>query len=165
MSALVLKLEGHAQHVRTTTTSDGQEVFSIINFIQLVCNGKSKNYAGRLWSHLKPLPEMEGLVVDVPLRVKSPPTPYKPPAVTRVGPATTRAGLQQLLLVLDDKVHDDFRKVGDSDFTRFMGGDRSRFIDFDFSSKVPRKERKVEVTRIHYNHYNFMPPVYTPNNQ
>ena len=48
MSALVLKLEGHAQHVRTTTTSDGQEVFSIINFIQLVCNGKSKNYAGRL---------------------------------------------------------------------------------------------------------------------
>jgi hypothetical protein len=36
MSALVLKLEGHA-HVRTAITSDGQEVFSIINFIKLVC--------------------------------------------------------------------------------------------------------------------------------
>jgi hypothetical protein len=30
MSALVLKLDGHA-HVKTTTTYDGQEVFSIID--------------------------------------------------------------------------------------------------------------------------------------
>jgi hypothetical protein len=30
MSALVLKLDGQA-HVRTATTSDGQEVFSIID--------------------------------------------------------------------------------------------------------------------------------------
>ena len=140
MSGLVLKIEGHAQHVRTTA-SGGQEVFSIINFIQIVCNGKSKNYAGRLWPRLKALPEMEGLVVDVPLRVKSPPTPYKPPVVTRVGPATTRAGLQKLLVVLDDKVHDDFRKVDDSDFTRFMAGDNSNFIELDFSSTVPPKER------------------------
>ena len=36
MSALVLKLEGHA-HVRTAITSDGQEVFLITNFIKLVC--------------------------------------------------------------------------------------------------------------------------------
>jgi hypothetical protein len=164
MSGLVLKLEGHAQHVRTTATADGHEVFSIINFIQLVCKSKSEGYAGRLWPRLKTLPEMDGLVVDVPLRVKSPPTPYKPPVVTRVGPATTRAGLQKLLLVLDDKVHDDFRQVDDSAFTRFMAGDGSSFIEFDFSSTVPRKERQPGVTQIHYNHYNFMPPACTPNN-
>ena len=36
-------------------------------------------------------------------------------------------------------------------------------IEFDFSSTVPLKERNEK--QIHYNHYNFMPPAYTPNNQ
>ena len=133
MSALVLKLEGHA-HVRTTITSDGQEVFSIIDFIKLVCNGKSEGYAGRLWPRLENKPELEGLVVIVPLRIKTSKSPYKqPPPVLRPGPATTRAGLQTLLLVLGDKLKDEFRQADDSAFTRFMLGDCSSIIEFDFT--------------------------------
>ena len=142
MSAMVLQLEGHVQYVRITTTSESQEVFSILDFMKLVCKGKSDNYAGRLWSSLKILPELDGLVVLVPLRVKSPPTPYKSPVMTRVGPATTRVGLQKLLLVLDDKVKDEFRQLDNSAFNHFMAGDNSRIIQFDFSSTVPLKERK-----------------------
>ena len=163
MSELALRLEGHMQHVTRTTTSDGQEVFSIIDFMKLVCKGQSEAYIRRLWSVLKNLPEMKDLVVLVPLRIKSPPTPYKPPVMTRLGPATTRVGLQKLLLVLGDRVKDDFRQPADSAFTRFMAGDRSEFTEFDFSSTVPRKVRKAEVAQVHYNHYNFMPPVHTPN--
>ena len=113
MSAVVLRIEGHVQHVRTTGTADG-DLFSVLDFIKLVCKGKSDNYACRLWPRLKNLSELEGLVVVVPLRVKSPPTPYKAPVMTRLGPATTRAGLQRLLLVLGDKVKDEFRQVDDS---------------------------------------------------
>jgi hypothetical protein len=105
---------------------------------------------------------MDGLVVVVPLRVKSPPTPYKPPVVTRLGPATTRAGLQKLLVVLGDKVKDEFRQLDDSAFNLFMNGDNSRLTEFDFTSTKPLKPRKEK--QVHFNHYNFMPPVCTPNN-
>ena len=101
---------------------------------------------------------MEGLVVVVPLRIKSSPTPYKPPVMTRLGPATTRVGLQKLLLVLGDRVKNDFRQTDDSAFVRFMAGDSSRLTEFDFNSTIPWKERKSGVTQIHYNHYNFEPP-------
>ena len=134
MSSLVLKLEGHVQHVRTTATSEGQEVFSIIDFMKLVCKGKSDNYATRLWPSLENLSEMEGLVVVVPLQMKSPKSPYKqPPPVLRPGPATTRTGLQKLLLVLGDKVKDEFRQVDDSAFHCFMTGDATMLIEFDFT--------------------------------
>jgi len=134
MSALVLKLEGHAQHVRKTATSEGQEVFSIIDFMKLVCQGKSEGYAGRLWPRLENKSELEGLVVVVPLRIKTSKSPYKqPPPVLRPGPATTRAGLQKLLLVLGDKVKDEFRQVDDSALNRFMAGESCRIIELDFT--------------------------------
>jgi hypothetical protein len=104
-----------------TTTSDGLEVFSIIDFIKLVCKGKSDNYGSRLWPHLETLSEMEGLIVEVPLRMKSPKSPYKqPPPVLRPDPATTREGLQKLLLVLGDKVKDEFRQVDDTTTTLLL---------------------------------------------
>jgi hypothetical protein len=140
MSARVLKLEGHLQHVRIMTISNGPRVFSIVDFINLVCKSESENYARRLWPHLENKSEMEGLVMVVPLRVKSPPTPYKSPVMTRLGPATNLMGLQRLLLVLGDKVKDEFRQVDDNAFTRFMAGDRSGFIEVDFNSSVPRKK-------------------------
>ena len=139
MSSRVLKLDGYVQHVRMMTLYCGPRVFSIIDFINLVCTSESENYARRLWPHLKSLFEIHALVVVVPLRVKSPPTPYKPPVMTRLGPATCLLGLQRLLLVLGDKVKDEFRQVDDNAFTRFMAGDRSWFIEVDFSSTVPRK--------------------------
>ena len=127
MSARVLKLEGHVQHVRIMTISNGPRVFSIIDFVNLVCASESENYARRLWPHLKPLFEIHALVVVVPLR-------HKPPVKTRLGPATNLMGLQRLLLVLGDKVKDEFRQVDDNAFTRFMAGDRSGFIEVDFNS-------------------------------
>ena len=126
MSERVLKLEGHVQYVRFMTIYCGSRVFSIIDFINLVCKSESENYARRLWPHLKTLFEIHALVVVVPLRVKSPPKPYKPPVKTRLGPATNLMGLQRLLLVLGDKLKDEFRQVDDNAFTRFMAGDRSR---------------------------------------
>ena len=134
MSSLVLQLEGYVQYVRTTVTADDQEVFSIIDFMKLVCKGKSDNYAARLWPSLQNLPEMDGLVVVVPLRIKTSKSPYKqPPPVLRPGPATTRTGLQKLLLVLGDKVKDEFRQVDDSALNRFMVGGCSSIIEFDFT--------------------------------
>ena len=133
MSVRVLKLEGYVQHVRIMTIYCGSRVFSIIDFINLVCKSESENYARRLWPHLKNKSEMEGLVWVVPLRIKSPPTPYKPPVKTRLGPATNLMGLQRLLLVLGDKVKDEFRQVDDSALTRFMTGDNSHIIVFDFT--------------------------------
>ncbi len=120
MSARVLQLEGHVQHIRITTISNGPRVFSIIDFINLVCTSESENYARRIWPHLKSLFEIHALVVVVPLQ-------YKPPVKTRLGPATNLMGLQRLLLVLGDKVKDEFRQVDDNAFTRFMAGDTSRF--------------------------------------
>ena len=134
MSWWVLKLEGHVQHVRIAPTSHGYETFSILDFITLVCKSKSVGYARRLWPHLENKSELEGLVVDVPFPIKSPKSPYKqPPTPTREGPATTRMGLQKLLLVLGDKVKDEFRQVGDSTLNRFMLGDCSSIIQFDFT--------------------------------
>ena len=133
MSARVLKLEGYVQHVRIMTIYCGPRVFSIIDFINLVCKSESENYARRLWPHLKTLFEIHALVVVVPLRVKGPPTSYKPPVTTRLGPATDLRGLQRLLLVLGDTVKDEFRQVGDSALNRFMLGDCSSIIQFDFT--------------------------------
>ena len=134
MSAWGLKLEGHVQHVRITGTSDGLEVFSIIDFMKLVCKGTSPSYATRLWPRLEHLCEMEFLVVLVPLPMKSSKSPYKqPPLPTRVGPATTRAGLQRLLFVLGDKVKDEFRQLDDNALNRFILGDFSGIVICDFT--------------------------------
>jgi hypothetical protein len=52
MSALLLKFAGNAS-VRGTTTSEGMQVFSVYDFINLVCQ-KSGSYAHHTWSRLKP---------------------------------------------------------------------------------------------------------------
>jgi hypothetical protein len=132
MPGWVLKLEEHVQHVRIHITSEGQEVLSIIDFMTLVCNGKSLNYATRTWPGVEK--KFDGLVVYVPLPIKSPKSPYKqPPTPTLLGPATTRGGLQTLLVVLGDKVKDEFRQNDDSPLNRFILGDSSRVMVFDFA--------------------------------
>ncbi len=134
MPGWVLKLEEHVQHVRIHITSAGQELLSIIDFMKLVCKGTSDNYATRTWPSVEKKIELEGLVVYVPLPIKSPKSPYKqPPTPTLLGPATTRGGLQQLLLVLGDKVKDEFRQNDDSPLNRFILGDSSRVMVFDFA--------------------------------
>ena len=51
MSALLLKLAGNAS-VRGTTTSEGMQVFSVYDFINLVCQ-KTGSYAHNIWSRMK----------------------------------------------------------------------------------------------------------------
>jgi len=51
MSALLLKLAGTAS-VRGTTTSEGMQVFSVYDFINLVCQ-KTGSYAHNIWSRMK----------------------------------------------------------------------------------------------------------------
>jgi hypothetical protein len=134
MPGWVLKLEEHVQHVRIHITSEGQEVLSIIDFMKLVCNGTSPNYATRTWPGVERKFELVGLVLYVPLPIKSPKSPYKqPPTPTVLGPATTRGGLQKLMLVLGDKLKDEFRQVDDSALNRFILGDSSRVMVFDFA--------------------------------
>jgi hypothetical protein len=133
MPGWVFKLEEHVQHVRIHITCEGQEVLSILDFMTLVCNSTSLNYAARTWPSVEKQFEQVGLVLYVPLPIKSPKSPYKqPPTPTREGPATTRGGLQQLLLVLGDKVKDEFRQNDDSPLNRFLLGDSSRVMVFDF---------------------------------
>jgi hypothetical protein len=134
MPEWVLKLEGHVQHVRITGTSDSLEVLSIIDFITLVCKGTGDNYATRTWPGVEKKLELEGLVLYVPLPIKSPKSPYKqPPTPTRLGPVTTRAGLQKLLVVLSAKVKDEFRQGEDNALNRFILGDNSPITMFEFA--------------------------------
>ena len=128
MSGCALKLEGHVQHVRTTATSDDQEVFSIMDFITLVCKSKSVKYATRTWRHVKKDFELVGSYMHVPLPHKE---HKQPPRSTKFTPATTRMGLQMLLLVLGDKVKDEFRQVEDSALNRFILGDNFQITVVD----------------------------------
>ena len=50
MSALLLKLSGDAT-VRGTVNSDGDQVFSVFNFINFVCN-KRGTYGNKVWERL-----------------------------------------------------------------------------------------------------------------
>jgi hypothetical protein len=129
MPDLLVQLDADAT-VRGTIvddgTSDGLDVFSIYDYIHVVCK-KSGNYATRLWNiHLRKSFEYERLVCIVPLRINS--------VKTHKDPALTRVGLQRLLLMLGKRV-----KLDNSALTRFMSGDRSMITEFDLDSLVPRK--------------------------
>jgi hypothetical protein len=50
MSALLLKLAGDGT-VRGTITSDGHQVFSVYNFINLVCDKRGR-FANKAWERL-----------------------------------------------------------------------------------------------------------------
>ena len=111
------------------------EVFSAYDCIQVMCN-KSKAYARQFWKRIRKSFEYDKFVWYVPLRIKSRPSPYKQPVVTREGPALTRTGMEFLRCYL--KIHNKF-KLDDSAFNRFMEGQRCMITEFDLTSSVPRK--------------------------
>ena len=125
MPRWVLKLEGHVQHVSITCDCDGLEVLSIIEFMKLVCKSTSVT---RIWGRVKKDFELVGSYMYVPLPHKK---HKRPPRSTKFTPATTRMGLQMLLLVLGDKVKDEFRQVEDSALNRFILGDNSQITVVD----------------------------------
>ena len=104
MSALLLKLTGYPP-VQGMTTTDGQQVFSVLDFINLVCQ-ETGSYSRHAWKYKHP--------------VKT----HLSPVMTLLSPSMTDRGLKMLLLIIDN-VTTDFRQFDDSVFTRFMTGDTS----------------------------------------
>ena len=117
MSALTLKLAGDAT-VRGTTTSHGEQVFSVYEFINVVCR-KTGLYSIQVWVRL--------------LRNhKKPPFCYFKVSFEdntshpmHMIPAMTIAGLQRLLLILGNKVSGELRQTVEETFKCHMNGDAS----------------------------------------
>ncbi len=105
-------------------TSQGLEVYSVYDYINVVCK-KDGNYATCLWNKTLKKPfEMERLVWHVPLRISS--------VKTHKDPALTLEDLQRLLLILGKRV-----KLDNSALTRFMSGKKSMVTKFNLDLLVP----------------------------
>jgi len=113
----------HGQNLGSVKGSScGQEVFSALDFIAVVCKTQRK-YARTLWAPLKTALEAEGLVWQAPFRTKTAAHQPKDYVRTHGGPAMTREGLQRLLVLLDSKV-----KLHDGVVTRFLEGENTMLI-------------------------------------
>ena len=123
MSELVLRLAADAT-VRGTITSDGEQVFSVYDFINLVCQ-KNGTYAHNAWARLKDadsnLKEGDGFKMEILHYHADSDRTVK--TRRRVTPVMTLRQLQRLLLSLDNKVADEFRLIVEGVFTRYMCGD------------------------------------------
>jgi len=126
MSDLVLRIAGDAT-VRGTITSDGEQVFSVYDFINLVCQ-KNGTYAHNAWARLKDadsnLKEGDGFKMEI-LHYHADSLSSTVQTRRRVTPVMTLRQLQRLLLKLENKVASDFRLIVEGVFTRYMAGDRS----------------------------------------
>ncbi len=119
---LLLKLAGDVT-VRGTTTPDGMQVFSVYDFINLVCQ-KTGSYSRQVWmrlmnSHFKD--ELEFNFISARTHLYQHGTSGG--KSTNRTPAMTLRGLQRLLLILDNKVAAEFRQIVEGVFTRFQSGD------------------------------------------
>lgn len=117
MSALLLKLTGDVT-VRGTTTSNGDQVFSVYEFINGVCQ-KSGLFSKQLWTrllrdHKKP----PFLFWKVSFRSNESNPLHEIPAMTM-------QGLDRLLTILDKKVAAEFRESVEDIFERYTAGDTS----------------------------------------
>jgi hypothetical protein len=110
------------------------EVYSAHDSIA-VMSKKSRAYASQLWRKMRKSLEYDKFVWYVPLRVKSRPSPYKQPVVTREGPALTRKGLKFLMMYLQSIKQ---FKLDDDAFSRFMKMDRTMIVEYQYNSLVPR---------------------------
>ena len=127
--------------VKGVTTSDGLKVFSVTDFIKIVCR-KTGSYARLLWKRLirdtsKFTEVKEALVSAVPsTKIRKFTTP-----------GMTIEGLQELLCML--KVDEDIRPIVEDTFARYMSGDTSMLIEVDLNSAISPENL----------HYNFEPPL------
>jgi len=124
MSELLLKLSADAT-VRGTITAEGEQVFSVYDFINLVCQ-KNGTYAHNAWARLKHadsnLKEGDGFKMEI-LHYHADSLSSTVRTRRRVTPVMTLRQLQRLLLKLDNKVASDFRLIVEGVFTRYMSGD------------------------------------------
>ena len=126
MSELLLRLAADVT-VRGTTTAEGMQVFSVYDFINLVCQ-KNGTYAHNAWARLKDrdsnLKEGDGFKMEI-LRYHADSVSSTVKSRNRVTPVMTLRQLQRLLLSLDNKVASDFRMIVEGIFTRYIAGDLS----------------------------------------
>lgn len=117
MSALVLKLTGDAS-VRGITTSNGDQVFSVHEFINVVCQ-KSGLFSKQLWVRLLRDHKKPPLVHwNVSLRSNDSHPLHEVPAMSM-------QGLERLLMILDQKVAEEIRGGVEDLFKRYTAGDAS----------------------------------------
>ena len=126
MSELLLRLAADVT-VRGTTTPEGMQVFSVYDFINLVCQ-RNGTYAHNAWARLKDrdpnLKEGDGFKMEI-LRYHADSVSSTVISRNRVTPVMTLRQLQRLLLSLDNKVASDFRMIVEGIFTRYIAGDVS----------------------------------------
>ena len=126
MSALLLRLAGDAT-VRATITADGEHVFSVYDFLDLVCPN-SKSYASVTWSRLTDENSVyrdEIKFTMVYLKLQNVGLSDDKKRRFRKTPVMTLQGLQHLLVILGNKISAEFRQIVLGVFTRYMAGDRS----------------------------------------
>jgi hypothetical protein len=127
-------------NIKGITTSEGMRVFSVTDFINIVCR-KTGSYARLIWKRLtsdtsKFTEIKEALVLAVPsTKIRKFTTP-----------GMTIDSLQELLCLL--KVDEDIRPIVEDTFARYMNGDTSMLIEVDLNMTVSPENL----------HYNFKPP-------
>ena len=149
MSVLYLKLMSNFT-IRGITTPDGIQVFSIYDFINIVCQ-KTGSYSRHLWKRLmcntsKFTEIKEVLVLDIP---SSNVMKYTTPGMTVMG-------LQRLLCILDKKVSEEYHTLVEATFDRYMAGETYMLEEIDLKPTISLFNTK-EHGEILSLHYNFMP--------
>ena len=142
MSAILLKLLDDGI-VTGMTTRDGIQVFSLHDFIKIVCQ-KNELYAKRLWRQLKCTCNFTEFSLNITM------LKHKTPGMTIMG-------LQRLLNILNKRVDVHVRPIVEDVFARYMSGDTSMIIEADVAY-----DNTLFNTKLHGNllslHYNFEPP-------
>lgn len=139
MSSLLLKLvDGDASatsRIRGLLTSSGDQLFSVYDFMTVVCVYKDAGNSAR--KEFKRLTqdgsEFQNEVAASCRYLKF------PGSGQRDTPCMTIRGLQRLLMILGGKVAAEFRKLVEGTFTRVMAGDQSliEVINANASSQEP----------------------------
>lgn len=123
MCALLLKLTADAT-LRGTITPDGQQWFSVYDFIDLVCQ-KTGSYSRQVWMRLISKDSKFKNEIEFKMHFFEYQFGTQEKMRTRQTPVMTLRGLQRLLMILDNKVAADFRQIVEGVFTRYMAGDHS----------------------------------------
>ena len=127
MSELALRLAGDAT-VRGTITFDGEQAFSVHDFMDLSCPNNCDSWTKMTWKRL--IAEDSEFKDEIKFTMEY----LKSQEVTlntnkkrrfRKTPVMTLQGLQHLLVILGGKVATEFRQIVLGVFTRYMAGDRS----------------------------------------
>ena len=139
MYAVYLKFGSHMT-LRGMVAWDGMHVFSILDFMMLICHNKTEKYAKRIWNNLK-----KDTAKFMELQH------YFGSSVpnTDVIPGTTVMGLRALMNVLGNTVNEDFRPLVEDTFARYIAGDWSMLTVVDWNSPVHEQNLRQ--------HYNFKP--------